>query len=144
MLSLHRESFGFFARQALKNLVGSEAKNVVNARGFLTPFHRLVAAVMAVATYQDFYVGPMLADTFDDMLENRANLFARRRLARAQDHRHRLAACRFVDVDRQKAAFIVMSVEQRKLLMAMHRVAGIIYNKRDRGRWAPVALTERI
>src|SRR5262249_60438890 len=96
---------------------------------------------MAVAAHQDLHVGPMHADAFDDMLENRTNLFARRRLARAKDHCHRLAACRFIEVNRQKAALVIMSVEQRKLLMAMHLVAGIIYVERDR-RWrAPVALT---
>src|SRR6266542_4611171 len=88
----------------MKNIVAGEAKNVVDALGFFAPLHRLVAAVMAVATHQDVDLGPMPADAFDDMLEDRANLLAGRCLALAQDHRHRLAACRIVDVDRQKAA----------------------------------------
>ena len=78
------------------------------------------------------------------MLENRTNLFARRRLTRAQDHRHRFATRGFIDMDRQKAALVIMSVEKRKLLMTVHRVAGVINVECDRGRCAPVALTERI
>ena len=35
---------------------------LVDALGFLTPLHRLVAAVMAVATHQDVDLGPMPAD----------------------------------------------------------------------------------
>jgi hypothetical protein len=58
-------------------------------------------------------------------------LFAGRRLALAQDHRHRFAAYRIIDVDRQKAALVVMGVEQRELLMAVHR--GIVDVERDRG-----------
>src|SRR5215204_3547619 len=126
----------------MKNIVAGEGKNVVNALGFFAPLHRLVAAVMAVAAYQDVDLGPMPADTLDDMLEDRADLFAGWRLARAQDHRHRLAAGRIIDVDRQKAALIVMGVEQRELLMAVHRFAGIVDVERDRGLRAPVAFAE--
>jgi hypothetical protein len=46
--------------------------------------------------------------------------------------------------DRQKAALVVMGVEQRELLMAVHRVAGIVDVERDRGRRAPVAFAEPI
>ena len=50
------------------------------------------------------------------------------------------ALLRVVDVDRQKAAFIIMSVEQRELLMAVDVVAGIIDVERDRCRLAWVAI----
>src|SRR5467141_5032071 len=109
--ALHGDRVGRLARQSIKNIVAGEAKNVVDALGFLAPLHRLVAAVMAVAAHQDVDLGPMPADAFDDMLEDRADLLAGRRLALAQDHRHRLAAYRFIDVDRQKAALVVMGVE---------------------------------
>jgi chemotaxis signal transduction protein len=46
--------------------------------------------------------------------------------------------------DRQKAALVVMGVEQRELLMAVHRVAGIVDVERDRARRAPVAFAELI
>ena len=144
MRALHGYRLGRLARYSVKNFVAAEAKNVVNARGFLAPLHRLVAAVMAVAAHQDVDLGPMPADALDDMLEDRANFFAGRRLALAQDHRHRLAACCFIDVDRQEAALVIMGVEQRELLMAVHRVAGIVDVKRNRGRRAPIAFTERI
>ena len=46
----------------------------------------------------------MPADALDHMPQHGAHLDARRRLAGAQHHRHRLAALCLVDVDRQKAA----------------------------------------
>src|ERR1700694_443214 len=98
---------GRLARHSMKNVVAGEAKNVVHTWGFLAPLHRLVAAVMAVAAHQDADLGPMPADTFDDMLEDRANLFAGRRLALAQDPRHPLCACSFLDLGRQEAGLRV-------------------------------------
>ena len=47
---------------------------------------------------------PVPADAAHQVLEEGADLGARRRLARAQEHRHRLAARHMVDVDRQEAA----------------------------------------
>src|ERR1700730_13144967 len=142
--ALHGDRVGRLARQSMKSIVAGEAKNVVNALGFFAPLHRLVAAVMAVATHQDVDLGPMPADAFDDMLEDSADLFAGWRLALAQDPRHRFPACRIIDVDRQKAALFVLGVEQRELLMAVHRVAGIVDVERDRGRRATVAFAEPI
>ena len=55
-----------------------------------------------------------------------ADLGAGRRLARAQEHRHRLAALHMVDVDRQEAAGVVVGVEQRHLLVTVHRIAGVV------------------
>src|SRR5712671_4585693 len=43
------------------------------------------------------------------------------------------------DVDRQEAAFVIMSVEQRELLMAVDDIAGIIDVERDGCRLARVA-----
>src|SRR5260370_1331113 len=60
-----------------------------------------------------------------------AHLDARRRLAGAQDHRDGTARLRIVDMDRQKAALVIMGVEQRKLLMAMRYVAGVVDVERD-------------
>ena len=68
------------------------------------------------------------------------HLDAARRLAGPQHDRHGPALLRVVDVDRQKAAFVIMSVEQRKLLMAVDDVAGIIDVERDRCRLAWVAI----
>jgi hypothetical protein len=59
------------------------------------------------------------------------HLDAARRLARPQDHRHGSALLGVVDVDRQEAAFVIMSVEQRELLMAVDDIAGIIDVERD-------------
>jgi hypothetical protein len=42
---LHGDRVGRLARQSMKNIVAGEAKNVVDALGFLAPLHRLVATV---------------------------------------------------------------------------------------------------
>lgn len=87
---------------------------------------------MAVAPHQDRDPRPVPADAGNHMLQDRAHFDPARRLAAAQDHGHRLADRPFIDVDRQKAALIVMRVEQRQLLMAMHRVAGVVDVENDR------------
>ena len=85
----------------------------------------------------------MPADAAHQVLEEGADLGARRRLARAQENRHRLAALHVVDVDRQEAASVVVGVEQRELLAAVHRVAGVVDVERDgRGRGGEGAAEE--
>ena len=74
----------------------------------------------------------MPADAPHQVLEEDADLGARRRLAGAQENRHRLAALHMVDVHRQEAPRVVMGVEQRELLLAVHRVAGVVDVERDR------------
>lgn len=51
-----------------------------------------------------------------------ADLLARRRFSRPQDHRDRTAGSRIIDVDRQEAALVVMAVEERELLMAVNDI----------------------
>ena len=58
---------------------------------------------------------------------------------RSQQHRHRTGGGGLVDVDRQEAAFVVMRVEQRKLLMAVHDIDGVVDVQRDGDRRAWVA-----
>jgi len=45
-------------------------------------------------------------------------------------------------VDRQEAAFVIMSVEQRELLMAVDDIAGIVNVERDGCGLARVAILE--
>jgi hypothetical protein len=52
----------------------------------------------------------------------------------AQDGRHRLARPRLIDVDRQKAALVVMRVEQRQLSMPVHPVERVVDIQHDRRR----------
>ena len=46
--------------------------------------------------------------------------------APTQDRDHAMTGLRVIDMDRQKASFIVMSIEQRHLLMPMHRIGGVV------------------
>src|SRR4051794_15300099 len=61
-----------------------------------------------------------------------ADLDATRRLAGSQHHRYRPASFGVVDMDRQEAAFVIMGVEQRQLLMTVHDVAGVVDIENDR------------
>ena len=72
-------------------------------------------------------------DATDQVLEEGADFGAGRRLARAQEDRHRLAALHMIDVDGQEAAGVVVGVEQRQLLLAVHRVAGVVDVEGDGG-----------
>ena len=75
----------------------------------------------------------MAADTADQVLDEGADLGPRRRLSRAQENRYRLAAFHMVDVDGQEAAGVVVGVEERELLVAVHRIAGVVEFHRDGG-----------
>jgi len=49
-----------------------------------------------------------------------------------------------LDMDRQKAALIVMSVEQRQLLMAVNRIRGVVDIQRDGPWWPRMALAPQV
>jgi hypothetical protein len=59
-------------------------------------------------------------------------LCARRRLAGAQQHRHRPASSRVVDMDRQEAALAVMPVPEGELLVAVNHITGVVDVQRHR------------
>src|SRR5436853_3712284 len=80
----------------------------------------------------------------DDMLEDSADLLARRRLARAQDHYHRLAARPLIDVDRKETALIIVGVEQRELLVAVNRIECVIDVEHDRSGLVAIAIAELV
>ena len=83
--------------------------------------------------------GPMPADAADQAAQPAADFLARWRLAGAQDHRHRAAGGGVVDVDRQKAALVVMSVPFRQFLAAMHNIERIVDVQNHRGRRLRIA-----
>jgi hypothetical protein len=68
----------------------------------------------------------MSADRPDETAEVTAYLDARGRLARPQDHRHRSSGGGVVDMDRQKAALVVVGIEQRQLLVAVNHVDRVV------------------
>jgi hypothetical protein len=66
-------------------------------------------------------------------------LRARGRLAGAQQRRHRPARRGVVDVDRQEAACPVVTVPQRKLLVAVNHIAGVVDVQRHRRGFGRIA-----
>ena len=80
--------------------------------------------------------GQRVADAAHEAAQMSAHLDAGRRLAGPQDDRDGAASFGVVDMDRQKAAFVIMGVEQRQLLMAVRDIAGVVDIERDRGRLA--------
>ena len=72
-----------------------------------------------------------LAERIARLHDVEKHLLAIRRFAGTQNRRHAVTGLRVIYMDGKKAPFIVMSVEERHLLMAMHRVRGIIDIQRD-------------
>ena len=69
----------------------------------------------------------------DQAAQPAADFLARWRLAGAQDHGHRAAGRGVVNVDRQKAALVVMGVPFRQFLAAMHDIERIVDVQNHRG-----------
>ena len=99
---------------------------------------------MAVAAHDDVDRRPAGADAADDMAQHQRHLGPVRRLAGAQDDRHRLAGGRLVDVDRLKAAAVVIGVEQRELLAAVDPVLGVVDIEQDAPRHLLEAVAEQL
>ena len=98
----------------------------------------------AVAAHGDLNPRPAGADGAHDVAQHHRHLGAVGRLAGTQDHRHRLAGGRLVDVDGQEAAAVVMGVEQRQLLAAMHPVLGVVDVQQDAPRDLGEAVAEQV
>ena len=78
------------------------------------------------------------------MAQDQGDLDAGRRLARPEDHRHRLAGGRLVDVDRQEAAAVIVSMEQRELLAAVDPVLGVVDVEHDAAGHGVEAVAEQL
>ena len=123
-------------RRDLQQLrVDGEADDVVAAHR-LQQRQRGLAAIVAVAAHQDRDVRPVLADAADDVTQDLGDLLARRPLAGAQQRQHRLAREAVEDVDRLEAGAVVVRVEQRQLLLAVHGIVGVVDVEHD-ARWRP-------
>ena len=98
----HLEVVGDAVCEAVQHGIARQAEDVVDAV-LLAPRHGLGPAVVAVSPEGEPGARPVPADAAHQVLEEGADLGARRRLARAQENRHRLAALDMVDMDRQEA-----------------------------------------
>ncbi len=81
----------------------------------------------------------MRANAAHQATEMAAHFRARRRLAGPQQDRHRARGSGVVDVDRQKAALVIVRVEQRELMVVMNHIDGVVDVERDRFRRAGIA-----
>jgi hypothetical protein len=66
----------------------------------------------------------MLSDTPDQPAKMASDLDPARCLARTKDDGDRAGTFGVIDVDRQKTPLVIVSIEQRQLLLAMNDVAG--------------------
>ena len=98
---------------------------------------------MAVTAHDNIDRRPASADAADHMAKYQRHLGAVRRLAGTQDDRDGLAGRRLVDVDRQKAAAVVMRVPQRELLAAVHPVLGVVDVEQNAPRHLGKAVAEQ-
>ena len=104
-----------------RGLLVDRPKDIDDAIG-LAPGHCLGTSVMAVATEGDAGVGPMGANAADQAAQMGTHLAAVRGLAGAQDGCHGGRSLSLIDMDRQKAALIIVRVEQRGWLMPVHDI----------------------
>ena len=81
--------------------IARQAEDVVDAV-LLAPRLGLGPAVVAVSPEGEPGTRPVPTDAAHQVLEEGADLGARRRLARAEEHRHRLAALDMIDVTGRK------------------------------------------
>src|SRR4051812_19612021 len=96
--------------QAVEHRVTGQAKDKVDAV-LVAPLHDLGAAVMAVAPNGDPGLWPVPSDAADETAQVTAHFDPRGGFAGTQQHGDRSACRRVVDVDRQKAALVVMGIE---------------------------------
>ena len=89
---------------------------------------------MPVAAESDAGLWPAFSDMPGQAAQMGAHFDAGRRLAGPQHDRDGAGSIGVVDVDRQKTALVIMGVEQRKLLMAVNDIAGVVDVERDRCR----------
>src|SRR5260370_13018419 len=102
------------------------------------------AGSMAIAPDGDGRGWPVPANATDQPAQMGSHLLAVRCFAGTQDRLHAMAGLGVIDMDRQKAPLVVMRVEQRQLLMAVHGIGGGLRLLHDRLCWVGAALLPRI
>ncbi len=87
---------------------------------------------MAVTPKCDARLGPAPANAPGETAKMGAHLRAGRR-AGPQHDGDRTASFGVVDMDRQEASLVVMGVEERQLLLAVHHIADVVDVERLKG-----------
>ncbi len=111
--------------------VHGQTEEEVDAGG-LAPVHQLGPGVMTIAAQQDAGVRPVAADAPDQAAHMSARLGSGRRFGRAQNESDGAFRLGFIDMDGREAALAVKAVPERKLLLAMGGVEGVVDIQRDR------------
>jgi hypothetical protein len=94
---------------------------------------------MTVAAQDDAGIGPALFDTPVQPADMAGDLGARRRLAGAEQHRHRPPGRGVVDVERQEAACPIMAIPERQLLAAVDDIDRLVDVECHRRCWGGIA-----
>ena len=126
--------------QTMQRRVARQTQDVAHRVG-LAPRHHLGAAIVTIAAdaqpgVRPVLADPVLADAAYQATQMIADFGARGRCAGTQQQRHRAGGGGVIDMDRQKAAFVIMRIEQRHLLMPVHHVERVVDVQRHRRRWA--------
>ena len=91
--------------------------------------------IVRVGPQEDAHLRPRLPDLSDDPLEDRHDLLSRGPFPRPQDRRDELPRPALVNMDRHETVLVEVGVEERQLLMPVHRITGVVDVEEDsRGR----------
>ena len=94
---------------------------------------------MTVAAQGDAGIGPVLLDTPVQPTDMAGDVATRRRLAGAQQHRHRPPGRGVVDMEGEEAAFPIMAIPERELLAAVDDIDRLVDVERHRSRRGGIA-----
>lgn len=108
-------------RHPLEDLVAGEPHDVVHVV-FFAPAQGFEAAEAGVTAEDDPHLGPLLAETIDQQLQNRAAMEGGVDVARSQIGEEQMLTAE--DVERQEAVVILVSVEEPVLLVAVDFIIG--------------------
>jgi hypothetical protein len=99
---------------------------------------------VAVAADHDLHLRPTPANRLDQVPEDAGDLGTVGRLAGPEDHRQRLASRGLVDVNRQKAAAVVVRMEEGQLLAAVHPIERVVDVEQNAARYLLETVAEEV
>jgi hypothetical protein len=134
----HPQIVGRRFHQTIQDLIAWQAKDVINVVGF-APGHDLGATVMTVPPNGQSRMRPMHPDTADEAAQVVADFQTRWRFPGSEQYGHGTRHRGVVNMDRQKAPFVIVRIEERELLMAMDNIDRVIDIECHRARRSGIA-----